>query len=174
MPSPLPLNLCAETSFIFTPLSTAHFVNSSCISIFWYDQSSVMIHFDWSRKHCIKIGKPGLHSERSGPQVSAPSACRFGSGLTFYLSHPKLQTWKMALFLRENALRSGLPRELLAACAISLNSRAFSVLNRPPPNYPGHVPLTRIERAGLAVGSAIGSFMDPYRGGKSSFIWNSN
>ncbi|KAI1844623.1 hypothetical protein JX266_009296 [Neoarthrinium moseri] len=41
---------------------------------------------------------------------------------------------------------------------------AFSVLNRPPPNYPGHVPLTRIERAALAVGSGIMSLRDPYRG----------
>ncbi|KAI0544522.1 Coq4-domain-containing protein [Xylaria curta] len=42
--------------------------------------------------------------------------------------------------------------------------RQFSVLNRPPPNYPGHVPLTRIERAALAMGSGILSFLDPRRG----------
>lgn len=42
-------------------------------------------------------------------------------------------------------------------------SRQFSVLNRPPPNYPGHVPLTRLERAALAVGSGVVSFFDPYR-----------
>ncbi|KIW40370.1 ubiquinone biosynthesis protein coq4, mitochondrial [Exophiala oligosperma] len=41
--------------------------------------------------------------------------------------------------------------------------RAFSVLNRPPPNYPGHVPLTGVERVGLAVGSAITSLLNPYR-----------
>ncbi|KAI0883840.1 Coq4-domain-containing protein [Annulohypoxylon maeteangense] len=41
--------------------------------------------------------------------------------------------------------------------------RPFSVLNRPPPNYPGHVPLTRLERAALAVGSGVVSFFDPYR-----------
>ncbi|KAH9223247.1 ubiquinone biosynthesis protein coq4, mitochondrial [Leptodontidium sp. 2 PMI_412] len=70
----------------------------------------------------------------------------------------------MALFLRQSALKSGLPRELLAACTISLNSRQFSVLNRPPPNYPGHIPLTRIERAVLAIGSAFGSLYNPYRG----------
>ncbi|KAJ4416059.1 Ubiquinone biosynthesis protein [Gnomoniopsis sp. IMI 355080] len=42
--------------------------------------------------------------------------------------------------------------------------RPFSVLDRPPPNYPGHVPLTYVERAGLAIGSGIMSFMNPYRG----------
>lgn len=71
----------------------------------------------------------------------------------------------MALFLRQSALKAGLPRELLATCTISLNSRQFSVLNRPPPNYPGHIPLTRIEKAGLALGSAFGSLYNPYRGG---------
>ncbi|KAH8168151.1 hypothetical protein CIB48_g87 [Xylaria polymorpha] len=39
--------------------------------------------------------------------------------------------------------------------------RPFSVLNRPPPNYPGHVPLTGIERAALAIGSGVLSFLDP-------------
>lgn len=43
--------------------------------------------------------------------------------------------------------------------------RPFSVLNRPPPNYPGHVPLTRIERGALAVGSAIGSIINVRRAG---------
>ncbi|KAH8786479.1 ubiquinone biosynthesis protein coq4, mitochondrial [Hyaloscypha sp. PMI_1271] len=70
----------------------------------------------------------------------------------------------MALLVRRQALRGALPRELLAACTLSLNSRHFSVLNRPPPNYPGHVPLTRIEKAGLALGSAVMSLMDPHRG----------
>ncbi|KAF2752345.1 coenzyme Q biosynthesis protein-like protein Coq4 [Sporormia fimetaria CBS 119925] len=42
--------------------------------------------------------------------------------------------------------------------------RCFSVLNRPPPNYEGHVPLTRLERLGLAVGSGVLSFLDPRRG----------
>ena len=44
-----------------------------------------------------------------------------------------------------------------------LRARTFSVLNRPPPNYPGHVPLTWLERGVLAVGSAFGSLKDPYR-----------
>ncbi|KAI1392560.1 Coq4-domain-containing protein [Hypoxylon trugodes] len=43
------------------------------------------------------------------------------------------------------------------------NRRQFSVLNRPLPNYPGHVPLTGIERAALAVGSGVMSLIDPYR-----------
>jgi hypothetical protein len=43
--------------------------------------------------------------------------------------------------------------------------RSFSVLNRPAPNYEGHVPLTVAERLGLAVGSGLGSFLDPRRGG---------
>ncbi|KAF2723577.1 Coq4-domain-containing protein [Polychaeton citri CBS 116435] len=45
----------------------------------------------------------------------------------------------------------------------SLRVRTFSVLNRPPPNYPEHVPLTYLERFGLAIGSAFGSLRDPYR-----------
>ena len=44
-------------------------------------------------------------------------------------------------------------------------TRHFSILNRPPPNYPGHVPLTRIERGALAIGSAVGSLLNPRRGG---------
>ncbi|KAF4469537.1 ubiquinone biosynthesis coq-4 mitochondrial [Fusarium albosuccineum] len=49
-----------------------------------------------------------------------------------------------------------------ASCSSS-SSRNFSVLNRPPPNYPGHVPLTKVERAGLAIGASVMSFFDPYR-----------
>ncbi|RHZ47287.1 ubiquinone biosynthesis protein COQ4 [Aspergillus thermomutatus] len=41
--------------------------------------------------------------------------------------------------------------------------RSFSALNRPPPKYPGHVPLTFLERGALAVGSAVGSLMNPRR-----------
>lgn len=59
----------------------------------------------------------------------------------------------------------------LRALAVSPNLsaastlRPFSVLNRPPPNYPGHVPLTTIERGALALGSAIGSLINPRRAG---------
>ncbi|KAF7186646.1 Ubiquinone biosynthesis protein COQ4, mitochondrial [Pseudocercospora fuligena] len=45
----------------------------------------------------------------------------------------------------------------------SLRARSFSVLNRPTPNYPGHVPLTWLERGALAIGSAFGSLRNPYR-----------
>ncbi|KAF1838521.1 ubiquinone biosynthesis protein coq4, mitochondrial [Decorospora gaudefroyi] len=44
------------------------------------------------------------------------------------------------------------------------SARCFSVLNRPRPNYEGHIPLTRMERLGLALGSGLGSFLDPRRG----------
>lgn len=46
--------------------------------------------------------------------------------------------------------------------------RGFSVLQRPPPNYEGHVPLTKLERGALAVGSAIGSLFNPRRSGMPS------
>jgi ubiquinone biosynthesis protein COQ4 len=44
-----------------------------------------------------------------------------------------------------------------------LHQATFSVLSRPPPNYPGHVPLTRLERVSLAVGSAVASLVNPRR-----------
>lgn len=47
--------------------------------------------------------------------------------------------------------------------------RAFSALNRPPAKYPGHVPLTKMEQAGMAVGSGIMSLFNPYRAGESMF-----
>ncbi|KAL1305972.1 hypothetical protein AAFC00_004109 [Neodothiora populina] len=50
----------------------------------------------------------------------------------------------------------------LFACPTAHN-QPFSVLRRPPPNYPGHVPLTMIERVGLAVGSAVGSMVNHHR-----------
>ncbi|KAF2405221.1 ubiquinone biosynthesis protein coq4, mitochondrial [Trichodelitschia bisporula] len=52
-------------------------------------------------------------------------------------------------------------------CAVRANplagQRTFSVLNRPTPNYEGHVPLTPIERGALAISSAIWCFFDPTR-----------
>lgn len=47
-------------------------------------------------------------------------------------------------------------------------ARPFSVLNRPPPKYEGHVPLNAFERSTLAVGSALMSLMNPRRGGMFS------
>lgn len=41
--------------------------------------------------------------------------------------------------------------------------RSFSVLSRPPPSYPGHIPLTRTERVFLALGSAVTSLLHPQR-----------
>lgn len=43
------------------------------------------------------------------------------------------------------------------------SGRAFSVLNRPSSNYPGHVPLTFVERGVLAAGSALGALLNPRR-----------
>ncbi|KAL9054971.1 MAG: hypothetical protein Q9162_003826 [Coniocarpon cinnabarinum] len=60
-------------------------------------------------------------------------------------------------------LCSACRRQGIGCFPVSQTSRTFSVLNRPSPNYPGHVPLTRLERGALAVGSAIGSLLNPYR-----------
>jgi hypothetical protein len=49
---------------------------------------------------------------------------------------------------------------------IQAHARCFSILNRPTPSYEGHIPLTIVERLGLAFGSGIGSFVDPRRGGE--------
>lgn len=45
------------------------------------------------------------------------------------------------------------------------SSRAFSVLSGPPPSYDGYIPLTRIERGALALGSALGAVVNPRRAG---------
>lgn len=57
-------------------------------------------------------------------------------------------------------------RSCCAPSPITPSIRGFSVLNRPPPNYEGHIPLTRIERLGLAAGSGLMSFLNPRRGGE--------
>lgn len=51
--------------------------------------------------------------------------------------------------------------------SIVSSSRPFSVLNRPPPNYEGHVPLNVFEKGALAAGSAVMSLINPRRGGMS-------
>ncbi|KAF2839010.1 ubiquinone biosynthesis protein coq4, mitochondrial [Patellaria atrata CBS 101060] len=67
--------------------------------------------------------------------------------------------------LRDTVLRSVLRQPHTLHSIITPGSyRTFSVLNRPPPNYENHIPLTRIERIALAVGSAFLSLRDPRRG----------
>ncbi|KAK3190683.1 Ubiquinone biosynthesis protein [Lecanicillium sp. MT-2017a] len=61
------------------------------------------------------------------------------------------------------ALKRAARSRTCAACLAASSQRSFSVLNRPEPKYPGHVPLTRIERASLAVGSGVMSLINPYR-----------
>lgn len=48
------------------------------------------------------------------------------------------------------------------------SARPFSVLNRPSPNYEGHIPLNVFEKAALAAGSAVMSLINPRRGGMSN------
>ncbi|KAL8733607.1 MAG: hypothetical protein Q9166_002016 [cf. Caloplaca sp. 2 TL-2023] len=66
----------------------------------------------------------------------------------------------MAVALWRSRLRVQCPFNI----AIVKSTRPFSVLNRPRPNYKGHVPLTLIERGALAVGSAVTSLFNPRRG----------
>ncbi|KID95250.1 ubiquinone biosynthesis protein coq-4, partial [Metarhizium majus ARSEF 297] len=54
-------------------------------------------------------------------------------------------------------------RALTCASCSQSNPRQFSVLNRPPPNYAGHVPLTKLERLGMAIGSSAMALINPYR-----------
>ncbi|KAK7739000.1 Ubiquinone biosynthesis protein [Cytospora paraplurivora] len=65
---------------------------------------------------------------------------------------------------RELCKHTTIPAVAVVSTATMNTRRPFSILNRPPPNYPGHVPLTRIERAGLAIGSGLISLANPYRG----------
>ncbi|KAK5654370.1 hypothetical protein OQA88_7279 [Cercophora sp. LCS_1] len=59
-----------------------------------------------------------------------------------------------ALAARANRLRPCIPL---------LQARSYTP-SRPPPNYPGHIPLNRLERAFLAIGSGLMSLRDPRRG----------
>lgn len=93
-------------------------------------------------------------------------------------ARPRLQAADMEAALSRiqpaSRARHALRSATCAACASSCGAspaappRRFSALNRPPPNYPGHVPLTRVERAGLAIGSGVMSLIDPYRHGTAS------
>ncbi|KAL2269551.1 hypothetical protein VTJ83DRAFT_1735 [Remersonia thermophila] len=64
--------------------------------------------------------------------------------------------------------RNPLQQHAAAALAAAQHQRrrpfSFSSLTRPPPNYPGHVPLSPVERAALVVGAGLGSLFNPYRG----------
>lgn len=111
---------------------------------------------------------------------------RFRGKKTRQKHHQANQLFTMKLALPRVSARSarrgnnGPPTALAISLATSMTSspssssssslsdtrRPFSVLKRPPPNYPVHVPLTGLERVGLAIGSGIGSFLNPYRGGK--------
>jgi ubiquinone biosynthesis protein COQ4 len=72
----------------------------------------------------------------------------------------------MAKHLRPSQLRKLIAAPLPQSAAHTrLNARCFSVLNRPSPRYEGHIPLTIAERLGLALGSGLGSFIDPRRAG---------
>ncbi|PVI06501.1 ubiquinone biosynthesis protein COQ4, mitochondrial [Periconia macrospinosa] len=69
----------------------------------------------------------------------------------------------MAVCLKRSATTIA-QRSIAQTLILPASSRHFSVLNRPPPNYEGHIPLTRTERLGLAFGSGLLSFLDPRRG----------
>ncbi|KAF3916001.1 hypothetical protein AA313_de0209561 [Arthrobotrys entomopaga] len=60
--------------------------------------------------------------------------------------------------------RTSTASQISRASIASNHRRPFSVLHRPPPNYPNHVPLKLPERLFLAAGSALLSFLDPRRG----------
>ena len=66
---------------------------------------------------------------------------------------------------RALALALAAPRAPIAARKHAATGCAFSVLARPPPNYPGHVPLTVPERILLGAGSAVLSLFNPRRAG---------
>lgn len=69
----------------------------------------------------------------------------------------------MACLQKDLALLRSILRPTNSAQYHRNSIRAFSILDRPPPNYPGHVPLTPVERTALAVGSAVTSLINPRR-----------
>lgn len=60
------------------------------------------------------------------------------------------------------ALRYGIKQPALQALCLS---RSFSILNRPSPNYEGHVPLTTMERVVLGAGAGIAALLNIRRHG---------
>ena len=82
------------------------------------------------------------------------------------LTHPAHLCARCARCARLPRARAlAVSRESVAAREHAFTSRAFSVLARPPPNYPGHVPLTVPERILLGAGSAVLSLLNPRRAG---------
>jgi hypothetical protein len=75
-------------------------------------------------------------------------------------------THDMSLLVRRGTGLAARGTTHAASATAAYLVRSFSALNRPPPKYPGHVPLTFLERGALAVGSAVGSLMNPRRAGK--------
>lgn len=68
-----------------------------------------------------------------------------------------------ALVARPNALRPCAAE----ATALAPSRRQYWTPSRPPPNYPGHIPLNTLEKAALAIGSGLVSLANPRRGGPS-------
>lgn len=116
----------------------------------------------WNHSHLWRSRRPGSNHEHPS-FVTTP--------LTLVTSTQFLPATMEASVIQLrpalSACRSTRPAtSICAACASSTSSsRRFSALNRPPPNYPAHVPLNRVERAALAVGSGVMSLINPYRHG---------
>lgn len=68
-----------------------------------------------------------------------------------------------ALAARPNALRPC----AAAATALAPSRRQYWTPSRPPPNYPGHIPLNTFEKVALAIGSGLISLANPRRAGAS-------
>lgn len=91
---------------------------------------------------------------------------RVGHGLRAAASAPGLASRSILGASRPAICHPSRATALTATAAV----RHFSALNRPPPKYPGHVPLTKIEQAGMAIGSGIMSLFNPYRAGTSCLL----
>ncbi|KAK0749577.1 coenzyme Q biosynthesis protein Coq4-domain-containing protein [Schizothecium vesticola] len=64
-----------------------------------------------------------------------------------------------AIAARPNALRPC----ATTATALTPSRRQYWTPSRPPPNYPGHIPLNTLEKAALAIGSGLISLANPRR-----------
>jgi hypothetical protein len=99
------------------------------------------------------------------PQTDA--SCHFSKPLLpFHNRRYRSGNASMVKHVRSSQLRRLTAASLATSRAQTrVDARPFSVLNRPAPSYEGHVPLTPTERLGLALGSGLGSFLNPRRGG---------